>query len=181
MRRRTPVVAASLTLALSYSGCGTSKTSSVPTRLVIVGSAPRRACPARDTSPRRVLAPSATTVLVPGHPTSALICRYWGGSEPGHRARTVAEALQVSRQYVISRVAHRLNALPLITSKALIICPLSPAGGGRTVLFVFRYRGRQDATVLFGGGCGKVTNGRITRDGLPLDNNGEHWAGEGLL
>jgi hypothetical protein len=122
---------------------------------------------------------------VPGHPVSALICRYWGGFEP--RPGTLAEALQVSRQYVVSRMASELNALPLESERRLHHCPdtLLPIGGYRTVLFVFRYRGTGDAAVLLEGeGCEKITNGRIARDGLNLPHipfPKEHWPDEGMI
>lgn len=115
---------------------------------------------------------------MPGRPASAQICRYWGGSEPGHRAGTLAEALQASRQDVVSHMASELNDLP---PRGNVQCPLIPVGGGRTVLFVFRYRGTSDARVLFGGGCGIATNGRTVRDGLVLGHYGEHWPGEGMI
>jgi hypothetical protein len=121
---------------------------------------------------------------VPGHPVSALICRYWGGFEP--RPGTLAEALQVSRQGVVSRMASELNALPL-ESESLGRCPdtLLPVGGYRSVLFVFRYRGVRDAAVLREGDlCETVTNGRVARDGLKLPHipfPNQHWPEEAMF
>ena len=68
-------------------------------------------------------------------------------------------------------MASELNALPPASPR--LICPLIPMGGGRTVLYVFQYRDTGDAAVLFGGGCGKVTNGRTVRDGLVLGHYGD--------
>jgi hypothetical protein len=122
---------------------------------------------------------------VPGHPLSALICRYWGGFEP--RPGTLAEALQAASQDVVSHMASELNDLPLESERQLDNCPdtLRPVGGYRTVLFVFRYRDTGPAAILLEGeGCEKVTNGRIARDGLKLPHipfPNQHWPEEGII
>jgi hypothetical protein len=135
-------------------------------------------------------------VLVPGHPTSALICRYWGrsGSRPepederaripegehGHALYTIAEARRVVRQNVTSYLASELDALE----------PIGPHPncdeelGGRSDLIVFYYRGGGEARVIFYiRGCVAVGNGRTARYGLGMGHgNGEtHWADEALL
>jgi len=176
----------SLAICLLATACGSSKGDApnpyehqnTPERArpPLAVSAPLHLCPEGDRA-SRVLSKSATLVLVPSHPTSALICRYWGGAEPGHRAKTLAEALQVRRQGVASHMASELNALRPAAGN--MQCPAIPVRGGRTVLFVFGYRGTGDATVLFGGGCGIATNGRVFRDGL--GDSGEHWPDEGIV
>jgi hypothetical protein len=136
-----------------------------------------------DRKPRRVLSKSATLVLVPGRPVSVLICRYWGGFEP--RPGTLAEALQGSSQYAVSRMASELNDLP--QSERPGRCPdaLLPMGGYRSVLFMFRYRGAGDAAVLREGDLREtVTNGRVARDGLELPHipfPNQHWPEEGMI
>jgi hypothetical protein len=135
-------------------------------------------------------------MLVPGHPVSALVCRYWGRSgripependragiadgEHGHAVHTVAEARRVTRQDVARYLASELDALP----------PIGPHPncdevlGGRSELIVFHYRRRDEVRVVFYlEGCVAVSNGRTARYGLGMGHgNGEtHWADEALL
>jgi hypothetical protein len=156
-----------------------------------------RLCPPSDATPRRLLhSKTATDVLVPGHPTSALICRYWGRSsgipepederariregEHGHPVYTIAGARRVVRKDVTSYLASELDALP----------PIGPHPncdevlGGRSELISFYYRGGGEARVIFHlEGCVAVRNGRIASYGLGMGHgNGEsHWADEALL
>jgi hypothetical protein len=135
-------------------------------------------------------------VLAPGHPASALICRYWGRSgripepederaripegEHGHAVYTIAGARRVVRQDVTSYLANELDALR----------PIGPHPncdevlGGRSELIVFYYRGGGEARVIFYvDGCVAVRNGRAARYGLGMGHgNGEsHWVDEELL
>ena len=130
--------------------------------------------------------------MVPGHPTGAVVCRYWGrsplGFAPGHPSRgevghaegTLAEARRITRPYVTTYLASELDALP----------PIGPHPncdeelGGRSELFLFHYRGGGEARALITyADCIPVENGRIVRGALgSLHGNGElHWVDEGLL
>ncbi len=117
-------------------------------------------------------------MLVPGHPTAVLICRYTALEDLGLRG-TSAGALSVVRPDVTDRLAGAFDALPpLVRGRS---CPVF---GGRSELFVFRYTGGRTARVLLRmEGCVPVTNGRVVRDGLGLHlAAGEaHWPDEGLL
>jgi hypothetical protein len=135
-------------------------------------------------------------VLVPGHPRTALICRYWGISgripepederagiprgEHGHPVYTIAEARRVVRQDVTSYLAGELDALRPISSHP----NCDEVLGGRSELIVFYYRGGGEARVIFYvEGCVAVRNGRTARYGLGMGHgSGEnHWADEALL
>jgi hypothetical protein len=195
MRRGIAAIAA---VAIVASGCGKAATLTAPSaKAPLSVPASPRLCPPSDAAPRvLLLGATATEVLVPGHPTSALICRYWGRSgrtsepederagieegEHGHAIHTVAEARRVVRQDVTSYVASELDGLG----------PIGPHPncdeelGGRSELIVFYYRGGGEARVIFYlQGCVAVRNGRIARYGLGLGHgNGEsHWTDEALL
>jgi hypothetical protein len=176
---RTPVIAALLTGALGCASCGgpTAPTAPSATRSPLAVSASRHSCPASDVKPRLVLDRSATPVLVPGHPTGVLICRYFYARQ---QATNLAGARQVARQDVTSYLASELNALPP-PPKLTGTCP---EFGGRSELFVFRYPGGSTARVLLVMACRiPVTNGRVVRQGLGLHFRGGevHWPDEGLL
>jgi hypothetical protein len=174
------------------SGCGGAGVSMAPSvRTPPTVSASGRECPASDAKPRLVFDSSAGSVLVPGHPTSALFCRYWGGGlggvggravegEHGHRARSFAGARLLVRQDLTSELASELDALG----------PIGPHPncdevlGGRSELIVFRDRGAGEARVLIVlSACVPVSNGRIVRAGLGLGHrDGEtHWLDEALV
>ena len=122
-------IAAVAVLAILASGCGKAATLTAPSaKTPLSVPASSRLCPPSDTTPRGLLlSKTATDVLVPGHPTSALICRYWGSSgripepederaripegEHGHAVYTIAEARRVVRQDVTSYLASELDAL----------------------------------------------------------------------
>ncbi len=135
-------------------------------------------------------------MLVPGHPTGALICRYWGISgripepederariwrgEHGHPVHTIADARRVVRQDVTSYLAGELDALGPISSR--LNC--DEVLGGRSELITFYYRGGGEARVIFYmEGCVAVGNGRTARYGLGMGRGkGErHWVDEALL
>jgi hypothetical protein len=178
--------------AIVVSGCGGARMSVTPSVMTpLTVSVTGRECPASDAKPRLVLDSSAGSVLVPGHPTSALFCRYWGGglgdvkghvveSEHGHPARGFAGARLLVRQDLTSHLAGELDALG----------PIGPHPncdevlGGRSELIVFRYRRAGVARVLIVlSACVPVSNGRIVRAGLGMgDRDGEtHWLDEALL
>lgn len=191
-------IAAVAVLVILVSGCAKARTLTAPsakTPLSVLASA--RLCPPSDATPRALLlGKTATDVLVPGHPRSALICRYWGMSgripepederaripegEHGHAVYAIAEARRVVRQDVTSYLAGELDVLP----------PIGPHPncdevlGGRSELIVFYYRGGGEARVIFyAEGCVAVRNGRTARYGLGMGhgNGEEHWADEALL
>lgn len=127
--------------------------------------------------------------MVPGRPTSAIVCRYWGralGSlsvpqgERGHAEGTLAEARRITRKDVTAYLAAELDALPRIGPHPNCDEEL----GARSELFVFHYRGAGEARVMITRvACIPVTNGRIVRGALgSLHASGEeHWVDEGLL
>jgi hypothetical protein len=197
MRRGIVAVAA---LEILASGCGKAATLTAPSaRTPLSVRASSRLCPASDAAPRRLLlGKTATDELVPGHPASALICRYWGRSgrvpepederariaegEHGHAVHTIAEARRVVRRDVTSHLASELDALPpLRPNPTGLNC--DEALGGRSELIVFFYRGGGEARVIFYvTGCVAVRNGRTARYGLGMGQIGEeHWVDEALL
>jgi hypothetical protein len=168
-------------LAILVSGCGGTTPLTPPSgKIPLSVAASARLCPPSDAKPRGLLLTrSATDVLVPGHPTSALICRYWG-REDEHAVYTIAGARRVLRLDVTSYLASELDALP----------PIGPHPncdevlGDRSELIVFKYRGHGEARVIFfDRGCVAVANGRTARYGLGMGHgDGEtHWNDEALL
>jgi hypothetical protein len=191
-------IAAVAVVAILASGCGKEAPLTAPsaqTPLSVPASS--RLCPRSDAKPRPLLlSETATDVLVPGQPASALICRYWGRSgripepederaripdgEHGHVVHTIAEARRVVRQDVTSYLASELDALPRIGPHP----NCDEALGGRSELIVFYYRGGGEARVIFYlTGCVAVGNGRTARYGLGMGHgNGEnHWTDEAML
>lgn len=177
MRSRASLGIALLVLALGCASCGGS-TTSTSSAVQLVVSTLRHSCPSSDIAPRRVLAKSATRVLVPGHPTGLLICRYTSLENIG-RPGSLAGGLSVVRPDAISRLASEFDALPPLTHGRNC-----PTFGGRSELFIFRYQGASTERVLLRmEGCIPVTNGRVVRDGLGLHFAGgeAHWPDESLL
>jgi hypothetical protein len=190
-------IAAVAVLALLVCGCGKSATTTPPSaKTPLSVRASSRLCPPSDAAARPLLSKAATDVLVPGHPTGALICRYWGRSgrkpepederarvwegEHGHPVHTIAEARRVVREDVTGYLAGELNALPRIGPHP----NCDEVLGGRSELIIFHYRGGGEARVIFYmEGCVAVGNGRIARYGLGMGHgNGEgHWTDEALL
>ena len=183
-------IALSAVLAILTSGCGRTATLTAPSAKTPL-SAPvsSRQCPPNDARPRALLLSStATDVLVPGHPTSALICRYWGRSargqfsegKRGHAVNTIAGARRVVRHDVTSYLASELDALRPIGPRP----NCDEVLGGRSELITFYYRGGGEARVIFYAECCvAVENGRTARYGLGMGHgNGEsHWKDEELL
>jgi hypothetical protein len=188
-----------LVLAIAASGCGQASAPALqPAKTPLAVAAPGRLCPPSDAKPRSILSRSAGDVLVPGHPISALICRYWGRSgqlpepedlharilhgEHGHAERSLAEARRVVSQQVTRHLAGELDALRPISRNA----NCDEVLGGRSELIVFHYHGVGEARVLIVlEACVPVGNGRIVRAGLELggdDGNGEtHWLDEAMV
>jgi hypothetical protein len=144
----------------------------------------RARCPQNDPGRHVLLGRSAGEVLVPGRPTSALLCRYWGDAgrftnvEDGHASHSLAEALQISRRDVTTYLAGELNSLPSISPRA----NCDEVLGDRSELIVFHYLGTHEARVRISSvGCVPVTNGRVVREGLGHLGGGVHWPDEGLL
>jgi hypothetical protein len=135
------------------------------------------AAPESDIALRRVLAKSATPVLVPGHPTGLSICRFTSFENIG-RPGSLAGGLSVVRSDAISHLASEFDALP-----PLVRGRNCPGFKGRSELFIFRYPGASTVRVLLRmDGCIPVTNGRVVRDGLGLHlAGGEAWPDESLL
>jgi hypothetical protein len=186
-------IAAVAIVAILAAGCGKTTTLTHPSAETPLTVSPSlRPCPASDETPSLVLSSSAGDVLVPGQPTSALICRYWGGrtskingrltrGELGHAAWSLAGARRIVRQDVTSYLASELNALPPISPHANCDEELSK----RSELIVFYTRGAADARVqIIAAGCIPVSNGQIERSALNLGHgNGElpSWLDEDLL
>ncbi len=191
-------VAAAALLVILAPGCSKSATATAPSaKTPLSVRASSRLCPANDAAPRPLLLSStATDVLVPGDPSSALICRYWGTSgrtpepedervrmsrgEHGHSAHTIAEARRVVRQDVTSHLASELDALGPIGRHP----NCDEVLGGRSELIVFHYRAGGEARVIFYvEGCVAVRNGRSARYGLGMGHGDgeEHWLDEALL
>ena len=191
-------IAAVAILAILAAGCGKTATLTAPSaKTPLSVPASSRLCSPSDAAPRLLLlSKTATDVLVPGHPASALICRYWGRSgratepederariqrgEHGHAVYTIAEARRVVRQDVTSYLASELDALRQIGPHP----NCDEVLGGRSELIVFYYRGGGEARVIFYvEGCVAVGNGRTARYGLGMGhgNGEERWVDEALL
>jgi|ERR1700722_12719723 hypothetical protein len=177
-------IAAVAALGLVVCGCGSMAqrrpSSATPPAVPVA----RDRCPQNDQGRSVLLGRSAGEVLVPGRPTSALLCRYWGGAAgladtgDGHPSHSLAEALQIVRPDVTSYLAEGLNSLSPISPRA----NCDEVVGDRSDLIVFHYRGTQEARVRISSvGCVPVTNGRVVREGLGHLGGGVHWPDEGLL
>jgi hypothetical protein len=173
---------AAVGLVTLVSGCGSAvpRRPSAETPLAVAAS--MSLCPASDVSPRVLLGHPAGRVLVPGRPASAVLCRYWGGtdSKDGHPTHSLAGALRVSREEVASYLAAEMDALRAVSPRA----NCDEILGGRSELILFRYRGAGEARVrITRAGCVPVTNGRLVREGLGLKHGGGtgHWPDEELL
>lgn len=139
---------------------------------------------AREQCPPRAFGPGALAyyppgVLVPGHPTSVLICRYGSLQDIGLPG-DLAGALSVSRSAVTSHLASDFDSLPFRRPQGNC-----PEVGERSELFIFRYPNASTARVrLLMTKCILVTNGWVSRKGLALHFSWPReirWADEGLL
>jgi hypothetical protein len=164
-----------LILTLGGAGCG--QASSSRTGVPLAVSASRQLCPARDLK-SEVLDKAGTLVLVPGHPSALLICRY-GSLEQLGLPGALAGALSVRAPSAVDHLTTEFDALgPLVPG------PRCPRFVGRSELFIFRYPNAHTVPVrLSMDGCVPVTNGRVTRDGvgLHLANGAEDWPDQSLL
>jgi hypothetical protein len=135
-------------------------------------------CPPRDSLEKASPDPRTASVLVPPRPASALICRYWGIDDRGHRPAALAGARPVNEGPPLGRLVGRLDALPPFPTRPVPSCP---ALGGRSEVIYFHYRGAADDPVrIQRQGCVAVSNGRVVRYGLSLPA-GRHWQDEALI
>jgi hypothetical protein len=168
-----------LTVGLGACGCGgqgsTASAKHAPLEIV----AHHDRCPRSDAQHESSPDPATAEVLVPAHPTGALICRYWGSHDQGREFHLAQEGSATSRQ-AVDRMAQRLNALPPMF-RGPHSCPVF---GERSVLIFFHYSHASDDPVRIVVFCLiPVSNGRIVNEGLGgLGSVGEiHWPDEGLL
>jgi hypothetical protein len=135
-------------------------------------------CPVRDAVVKASPDPSTASVLVPPRPAGALICRYWGLDDRGHRAAGLAGERSVGDGASLAHLVGRLDALPPFPTQP---APSCPALGGRSEVIYFHYVGAADDPVrIEHQGCVAVSNGRVVRDGLALPA-GRHWQDEALI
>lgn len=169
-----------LAITLGASSCGKqahATTSALAAHAPLEAVAHHQRCPGSDAHAEASPEPITASVLVPAHPTSALICRYWGLSDPGHREASLAKTLSVHNAVVADHLAERLDALPPFPRKRASSCP---SFGGRSDVIFFHYRLASDDPVrIKREACVPVSNGRLLRAGLSLPYR--HWPDEGLL
>jgi len=114
--------------------------------------------------------------MVPGEPTGALVCRYWGRGDAGGSPYTLAQQRYVLPGHKLSQLAAGLDALK--PTRTIASCGTA---GGRSVLVMFRFAGEPDDPVrIIRSGCTVVSNGHLERLATGLEV-GEHWPDEGLL
>jgi len=169
-----------LAITLGASSCGRqaqATTSASTTHAPLEAVAHHRHCPASDARAEASPEPTTASVLVPAHPTGALICRYWGLSDSGHREASLAGTLTVHKAVVADHLAIRLDALPPSPSKPVPSCP--SFGGRSDVIFFHYHRASDDPVRIKREACVPVSNGRLLRAGLSLPYR--HWPDEGLL
>jgi len=163
------------------SGCGSGRAHAMgsvsTTHAPLEAVAYHRRCPASDVRVEASPEPATASVLVPAHPTSALICRYWGLSDPGHREEALAGTLTIHNAVSMGHLAMRLDALPPFPTKPLPSCP--SFGGRSGVIFFHYHRTSDDPVRIKREGCVPVGNGRLLRLGLSLPQR--HWSDEALL
>jgi hypothetical protein len=135
-------------------------------------------CPVRDALEKASPDPSTASLLVPPRATGALICRYWGINDGGHRPAALAGARSVNGGGSLDRLVGRMDALPPFPTHP---APSCPALGGRSEVIYFHYAAAADDPVrIERQGCVAVSNGRVVRYGLTLPA-GRHWQDEGLI
>lgn len=165
-------------LALAaLAGCGSGTgTRTVSAKTPLTLPAASRACPSHYAPIGR--SKRAASVLVPGRPTSVVICRYYGWSDVRPRG-VLAEARQIVRADVLGYLTSELDALPSPTRRE----NCDEVMGGRADLFIFRYRAAPEARVLMlREACFPAGNGRIMRNAIGAGHGGEgHWGDEQLM
>lgn len=138
-----------------------------------------RGCPSNDAHLTASRRPDAANVLVPAQPIAALICRYWGSDDPGHRKRTFAEAEIASSAPALQRMVRQLDALPPYPVGGASNCPVF---GGRSELIYFQYSSGSNDPIRIEKTClVPVSNGQLVKAGLVLGPPEGHWPDEGLL
>lgn len=161
-------------LLVSCVGCGRISTP--------VGNVHHRSCPQQDEHNAPSTYPATRTVLVPGRPIAALVCRYWGSDDLG-RSGTLAGQRYVANTAKVVSFALKLDALrPPRLPLGRLNC--DEVLGGRSVVFLFQYRSAPDDLVrIVREGCIPVSNGhrQAGRFALGRLDLGEHWLDEGLL
>jgi hypothetical protein len=173
-----PGLLASAVVLVALSGCGGGGgTTTVSTKTPLTLPAASRQCPARFRPLPRV-GKEGGGVLVPGRPTSAVICRYYEDSDVRPRG-VLAEAREIVRADVLGYLTSKLDSLPAPTRHE----NCDEVMGGRADLYVFGYRHARDARVLIlRAGCFPATNGRIVRNAIGAGHGNEvHWEDEELM
>lgn len=180
---RVPSVALLAVALATLSGCGgqapaTSSISAKRGALEVISRS--HGCPSNDFRLKASANPATARMLVPAHPTGALICRYLNPEAPGYRGRGLAGVLTVASSAALGRIVARLDALPPYPVRP---APSCPTFGGRSVLILFHYRHVSDDPVrILAAGCIPVSNGRLVKFGLGgVKLTERHWPDEGLL
>ncbi len=137
---RVPSVALLAVTLATLSGCGgqapaTSSISAKRGTLEVISRS--HGCPSNDFRLKASANPATARMLVPAHPTGALICRYLNPEAPGYRGRGLAGVLTVASSAALGRIVARLDALPPYPVRP---APSCPTFGGRSVLILFHYR-----------------------------------------
>jgi hypothetical protein len=174
-----PVIGPLIVAGSMLSGCGGQagvSTSAGGKHAPLESVASHGRCPVRDALEKASPDPSTASVLVPPRPTGALICRYWGINDRGHRPAALAAARSVNDSDSLGRLVGRLDALPPFPTQP---APSCPALGGRSEVIYFHYAAAADDPVRIERGCVAVSNGRVVRYGLTLPA-GRNWQDEGL-
>jgi hypothetical protein len=135
-------------------------------------------CPVRDALEKASPDPSTASLLVPPRSTGALICRYWGINDRGHRPAALAGARPVNDRGSLGRLVGRLDALPPFPTQP---APSCPALGARSEVIYFHYAAAADDPVrIERQDCAAVSNGRVVRYGIAFPA-GRRWQDEGLI
>jgi hypothetical protein len=168
-----------LSVALSASACGGHGGSASRTHAPFEAVAYHLRCPPTDARHEASPDPMTAGVLVPTHPTGALICRYWGFHDSGRKA-SFAGARSVTDTTALNRAAAVLDKLPpLYEGSPATSCPEL---GGRSELIFFHYRRASDDQVRVLKVCRvPVSNGRLAKEAIGIGPTEAQWPDEGLL
>jgi hypothetical protein len=136
-------------------------------------------CPSTDVRHEASPDPTTARVLVPNHPTGALICRYWGFHDLGRKG-DFAGARSVADTTALNRAAAVLDKLPpSYEGSPATSCPEL---GGRSDLIFFHYRRASDDPVRILKECRvPVSNSRLVKEAIGIGPAESHWPDEGLL